>query len=63
MFFGPSILFGYFTNSQEHPLSKTLLLYTSENLLVVYLIAILITLIILAVSFVISLRIYLNKDL
>jgi len=63
MFFGPSTLFGYITKSQEHPLSKTLLLYTSENLLVVYLIAILITLIILAVSFVISLRIYLNKDL
>jgi ABC-type transport system involved in multi-copper enzyme maturation permease subunit len=63
MFFGPSILFGYFTKSQDQSLVKTIMLHTDENLLMVYLIAILFTLIILAVSFVISLRIHLNKDL
>jgi ABC-type transport system involved in multi-copper enzyme maturation permease subunit len=63
MFFGPSILFGYFTKSQDQSLVKTIMLHTDESLLMVYLIAILFTLIILAVSFVISLRIHLNKDL
>lgn len=63
MFFGPSTIFGYLTEKQDQTLSKVLLQFSSENLLLVYLAAIIFTFIILAVSFAISLRIYLNKDL
>jgi ABC-type transport system involved in multi-copper enzyme maturation permease subunit len=62
IFFAPSTVFSCFMEKQHQPFVKSLIQYSSENVLLVYLMAVIITLIILAVSFTCSLRIYLKKD-
>jgi len=63
IFFAPSTVFSYFMDNKERPLAIHMMRYFSENVLPVYLAAVFLTLLILAVSFICSLKIYSHKDL
>lgn len=63
MFFAPSTISRYFMENKEQSLVIHMMQYYSENVLLVYLAAVILTLIVLAVSFTCSLKIYSNKDL
>jgi len=62
IFFFPSTLLNYFVEEQDQSLVISIVRYSSENMLLVYLIAVIATLLILAVSFKCSQRIYLKRD-
>ncbi|OPX86150.1 MAG: hypothetical protein A4E53_03059 [Pelotomaculum sp. PtaB.Bin104] len=62
IFFAPGAIFNYFMENPV-PFINNIMQFSSENVIMVYLAAVLITLVVLAVSFICSLKIYLNKDL
>lgn len=63
IFFAPIAVFNYFMKNQDQFLIKNLVQFFNENVFMVYLAAVMITLLMLAISFICSLKIYLNKDL